>query len=870
MPLRSPNLDDRRFDDLVAEAKRLIGRSCPGWTDLSPGDPGMVLLEVFAHLTEVMIYRLNRLPEKAYVEFLRLIGVTLQPPAAACATLQFGLARPLDRPTVIARGTRVTAARAAPGQEAPVFVTLETVAIGAGALLAETSAYHCDLVEAELLGAGTGLPGLSLQVARPPVVAPTGGGLDLVVGVEAAAEEIAVQERAIQADGRAFQVWREVANFTDIGPDPYVYVADRLGGRITFAPAVRAAGPDGRLQEPAQALAAVPAAGRQIRAWYRRGGGAEGNVAANTLTVLKDPIPGLAVTNPAPASGGRAAETLENALMRGPQELHSLRRAVTARDFELTAVRASGGVDRARAFTRATLWVHAPPGTVEVLLVPRLPGELPTDRPVTVQDLQAQQAEPVRRQIGDALDQRKPLGTNCVVAWARCKPVRVAARLIVHREEDPAAVKARVLRRLYQTIDPLWRSPDAPGWPFGQALSVWHVYKLIGSEPGVQSVNRVRLWVDDAPDAKVVALEADAFQPRTWYAGCGDRLFRSMNDGAGWEFIRRFPGEEVVAVKAFPREAVAQVSRAGLVAFATRLPGPPESSRIYFSTDCGESWRQGPQTRFRVDDMAWLEREGGPALLLAAEGGLYELPWGEAAVPVPVLVDPQDPNLGFYSVAVSTDVWGQTSVAVAARGDRGVFLSSSGGRPGTFSPIGLETELVRVLTVQHRGPDRYLWAGVAAPGNAPGKGCFRWRLTGTAQSPEGWRPYQKNWAAGGCRSFAFSGSTVFAASFRGGVLKLDTDAREPEWKAPALDCGLPLRDTERLLHPVDAVVCDPGGRLLLAAGIGGVFRSDDQAQRFTNCSATEFTDEVTLPTTWLFCSAEHDIEVVSEDEAQRD
>ena len=43
----------------------------------------MVLVEVFAYLTETMIYRLNRVPEKAYIEFLRLLGVTLLPPAAA-------------------------------------------------------------------------------------------------------------------------------------------------------------------------------------------------------------------------------------------------------------------------------------------------------------------------------------------------------------------------------------------------------------------------------------------------------------------------------------------------------------------------------------------------------------------------------------------------------------------------------------------------------------------------------------------------------------------------------------------------------------------------------------------------------------------
>ena len=79
MPLQAPNLDDRNFDQLVDEAKERVKRSCPSWTDLTPGDPGVTLLEVFAFLTETMIYRLNRIPEKAYIEFLRLIGVKLQP-----------------------------------------------------------------------------------------------------------------------------------------------------------------------------------------------------------------------------------------------------------------------------------------------------------------------------------------------------------------------------------------------------------------------------------------------------------------------------------------------------------------------------------------------------------------------------------------------------------------------------------------------------------------------------------------------------------------------------------------------------------------------------------------------------------------------
>src|SRR5215475_14820191 len=94
MPLKPPNLDDRNFQQLLKQAESVIRQHSPQWTDLSPSDPGIVLLEAFAHLTEVMIYRLNRLPEKAYVEFLRLIGVKLYPPSAATVSLRFSLSRP--------------------------------------------------------------------------------------------------------------------------------------------------------------------------------------------------------------------------------------------------------------------------------------------------------------------------------------------------------------------------------------------------------------------------------------------------------------------------------------------------------------------------------------------------------------------------------------------------------------------------------------------------------------------------------------------------------------------------------------------------------------------------------------------------------
>ncbi len=62
MPLPAPNLDDRRFQDLVDDAKRLVQRRCPEWTDHNVSDPGVTLIETFAYVVDQVLYRLNRVP----------------------------------------------------------------------------------------------------------------------------------------------------------------------------------------------------------------------------------------------------------------------------------------------------------------------------------------------------------------------------------------------------------------------------------------------------------------------------------------------------------------------------------------------------------------------------------------------------------------------------------------------------------------------------------------------------------------------------------------------------------------------------------------------------------------------------------------
>ena len=62
MALPVPNLDDRTFQDLVNEARSRIPLHCPEWSDHNLSDPGITLIELFAWMTELIIYRLNQVP----------------------------------------------------------------------------------------------------------------------------------------------------------------------------------------------------------------------------------------------------------------------------------------------------------------------------------------------------------------------------------------------------------------------------------------------------------------------------------------------------------------------------------------------------------------------------------------------------------------------------------------------------------------------------------------------------------------------------------------------------------------------------------------------------------------------------------------
>jgi predicted phage baseplate assembly protein len=127
LPLQAPNIDNRRFADIVTEARTLIPRYTPEWTDLNHNDPGMALVQLFAWMTDMLIFRMNQVPELNYIKFLQLLGIELRPaePARTELTFSLGETQP-DQTIIVPKGTQIASAGAV-GDEPVIFETDESL-----------------------------------------------------------------------------------------------------------------------------------------------------------------------------------------------------------------------------------------------------------------------------------------------------------------------------------------------------------------------------------------------------------------------------------------------------------------------------------------------------------------------------------------------------------------------------------------------------------------------------------------------------------------------------------------------------------------------------------------------------------------------
>ncbi len=294
----------RDYDSLLREVTARIPQLTDRWTDFNPTDPGMVLLELFCAVADLLFHTLDAQTAEAFlptaqqrqnvINLCKLIGYRLDGPLAATTELRFSLPFALDEDFTVPAGTACRA-RLATGDV--WFETSENAVVPRGQVTVTASARQG-------------------RRKHETFTLPTTPKLNSKNAADASVR--------LSVDGVA---WSEVADFQESAPDSLHFALNTdADGVITIA---FGDGVSGRL----------PGAGSVIAVDYLETLGAVGNIGAGLVTDLVTPLylsaqrVALSVTNPRPATGGADPETLDHARNQAPAELRSLWKAVTKTDY---------------------------------------------------------------------------------------------------------------------------------------------------------------------------------------------------------------------------------------------------------------------------------------------------------------------------------------------------------------------------------------------------------------------------------------------------------------------------------------------------------------------------------------------------------
>lgn len=377
----------------------------------------------------------------------------------------------------------------------------ENTPILQGIVLNTVSATNSVTETNELVGAATGRPNQTFQLAKFPVL-PLAEGQTGIISVN---EDLTV----------GYQAWTEVEDFANSGPADQHYTLNHSTGAGSFGDGVHGKIPlllssDGSNTDGS----ATP---NIIATSYKWGGGARGNAGANTITSLLASLPLIqSVTNAHPSFGGADEETVEAAQARTPNALRSRDRVVTTDDFEYLATATPGAhIKRAKAFPLLNpnfrLLRSASDG-MPVAEVP-IPGAVTV---VVVPDSLLQKPIPTQgtlQLVANYLDQRRLLTCELFVAAPRYREVRIEVHVIADPTADLGNVEQGVLAQLLKFFHPLTGGEDGKGWPFGAAVDFSETYRQIFEVSGVARIDTssIKTYLDQVlqPSCSNVLLAPD-------------------------------------------------------------------------------------------------------------------------------------------------------------------------------------------------------------------------------------------------------------------------------------------------------------------------------------------------------------------------
>ena len=437
---------DALRQELLARVPQLTDR----WTDFNASDLGVVLLELFCGVGDMLAYYLDAQAAEAFlptarqrqnvINLCKLIGYRLDTPVAATTMLRFRrLASSVNSDLVIPAGT---VCRALLEDGAVDFETTEDAQIPRGMLEAEVGARQGQR-QAESF-TGTGAPWQKASLTGQNIAQ---GSLRLCVGDED---------------------WGEVSAFQDSGGASPHFMAETDGldaTSIAFGDGLHGA---------------IPKAGVQIEVSYLVTLGAQGNLGPGLVTQVLTPIyqggvlASLAVTNTIPATGGVDRETLDAARRQAPAELRTLWKAVTKEDYKALA-EGFPGVAKAQVLDAndcSTIRYYS----IQLAIAPRGGG-----RPSPL----------LKDELARFLEARKVVTVEVNLTDPSYREIHLDAEVYAYAGEDLSLVRGRIEQALANFF-----AFDAVS--FGQAV---HVSDLVALLDGVRGVSYVRLF---APQVDVI------------------------------------------------------------------------------------------------------------------------------------------------------------------------------------------------------------------------------------------------------------------------------------------------------------------------------------------------------------------------------
>lgn len=461
-----PQVDytSRDYASIREDLINLIPLYAPEWTSRDPADFGIILVELFSYMGDLLNYYIDRSANEAFLttasqrdsvlKIAQILGYTPTNNIPAVATLTFtnstGTAIVVPALTQVASATVVNGANAQVIFETDAEVTVPPN--GTISVLATQGETKVDIV-----GSSDGTSDQSFVLSETPVIN------DSIF--------VTVNDTAYSAVQYIIDAGSSDAVFystTDAEETTTIIFGDGVSGRI-------------------------PPANAQVIATYRIGGGTVGNVNAGTLKdIITNYSPGLSVTNAAAAAGGVDAESTDAIRVNAPASIRTINRAVSLRDYSDLAVQVPG-VAKAAATSEVA-------SSINLYIAPFGDAGVDNDGELT----------PVFNQLGGTIQQFFSDKTPPNVTVTLFPPTFVEVNITVQINALPQYKQSVVQKNVEKALQEILTFDNVQ---FGERISLHYVIEALAAATGVYYSTVQKLVRDDALDQDVVVdVECDLFE----------------------------------------------------------------------------------------------------------------------------------------------------------------------------------------------------------------------------------------------------------------------------------------------------------------------------------------------------------------------